>query len=735
MGLYLEINIALFIMIFILLFSVIEVIIYVLDKKCCSFILMCFMGIFISYCIVSNYELKYNAICNEINQENTFVGTITEVGKETKYYRTYTVKIDNINKASKYKNINILLRVKKSSNCKNLKYGNKVQGLGNFEKPSIRRNYKGFDYSKYLKTKSVYYICTNDGKNIKVVREKSICVYNMWINSLKNRIKSSLTEVLPSDSANISIALLLGDTAMLEQGQKQLFSDASLSHVLAISGMHVSYVILGVEFVLRKFDKRKGKYIYILILIFFAHFTGGSASVIRAVIMAIIAIISKLVYRKSDTLNNIAIAALIILISNPYNILNLGFQLSFLGTLGIVLFNSKISNILSFIKFKKFNSLLAVSISANIMIFPIIINVYNTVSFVFLVSNILVAPLLGVMCFVGYLTVFVSLISLKLARLLGIVLNIIMKIFSHIAHISGSMEILKFTVRTPSIVMIIVYYLLIFYVFFYYRKCHKKILLKLVSAITVIVLLFNVLYNNQSKLKIYFIDVGQGDCTVIVTPSKKTIIIDGGGSEGNDYDIGKNVLIPYLLDRGIISIDYMIFSHFDSDHAKGLLSVMENLEVRNAIISKQGKGSQNYNTFLEIAQKKKIKVIYIHLDDRIKIDKYTYFDFLWPSDNLISENVLNNNSIVCKLHYGKFTMLFTGDIEKIAEDEILNEYNESSSRLKSTVLKVGHHGSKTSSSMEFIDIVDPVVALIGVGEKNKFGHPNEDVIERFEKIR
>lgn len=121
------------------------------------------------------------------------------------------------------------------------------------------------------------------------------------------------------------------------------------------------------------------------------------------------------------------------------------------------------------------------------------------------------------------------------------------------------------------------------------------------------------------------------------------------------------------------------------------------------------------------------------LGDRIRIDKYDYFDVLWPDEDLISENILNNNSIVCKFHYGSFTMLFTGDIEKIAEERILIKYENNKNILKSTMLKAGHHGSKTSSTEEFVDAVKPQYVLIGVGENNKFGHPNEDVVNRFEK--
>ncbi len=198
---------------------------------------------------------------------------------------------------------------------------------------------------------------------------------------------------------------------------------------------------------------------------------------------------------------------------------------------------------------------------------------------------------------------------------------------------------------------------------------------------------------------------------------------------------GKQVLVPYLLDRGVKSLDYVIISHFDTDHIGGILTVMEELKVDTVVISKQGEISENYERFVQIVKEKQIKTLIVGQGDRLKIENEFYFDILWPSKtNLITENILNNNSIVCKLHYKNFSMLFTGDIEELAEREILKQYKNNAQVLNSCFLKVAHHGSKTSSIKEFVEAVRPNISLIGVGENNKFGHPNKDVIERLEKV-
>ena len=224
-----------------------------------------------------------------------------------------------------------------------------------------------------------------------------------------------------------------------------------------------------------------------------------------------------------------------------------------------------------------------------------------------------------------------------------------------------------------------------------------------------------------------------GDCSLIITPKGKTILIDGGGND--NYNIGDNVLIPFLLKKGINTIDYIFISHMDSDHVKGILTVMEKLTVKNVTIGIQYEKSTNYEEFIKIINIKKIRCRVVKKQDVLKIENNLYFDILWPDNNqFILENILNNNSMVCKLNYKSFSMLFTGDIEEKAEQKILNEYGSCNNLniLKSTVLKVGHHGSKTSSSDDFIKEVNPKYVFIGVGKNNKFGHPSKEIISKFE---
>lgn len=163
---------------------------------------------------------------------------------------------------------------------------------------------------------------------------------------------------------------------------------------------------------------------------------------------------------------------------------------------------------------------------------------------------------------------------------------------------------------------------------------------------------------------------------------------------------------------------------------------MEKMHVKQAIICKQGSDSENYHKFLKLSQKRKTKIKYAKMGDKINIDNELYLDILWPNEHkMISQNNLNNNSIVCKLNYKKTKILFTGDIEEIAEKEILKQYSHNSIALQANILKIAHHCSKTSNTEQFLNTVMPRIALIGVGRDNKFGHPSDGVIDRLKSLK
>lgn len=624
---------------------------------------------------------------------------------EKQYYDLYQIKVISS------KSFNLLIQVDKKT--KTLEYGDKVKLQGKYRKPREQRNYGGYDDKQYLKTLKI------GGRmkvsQVEIVEKKQLNVFLQGINEINLKIKEKIENIFDEEKVAILKGLLLGDKADIQEDVKDSFQISNISHVLAISGMHIAYIIMGLQLLLKKLiGKKKTRIVTILVLIGYTFITGFSPSIVRAVIMGIMTIGGGIVYRKSDSWNSIAISLLVILLYNPFLILNVGLQLSYLGTIGIILFRPIVLEILNCIKWKKLkvmekiNEFLAVSLSAQIMILPILVYHFNAIGIYFVATNLLVSVIIGPIIILGFLCMIFILIFQPMAKLFVPILNLGLDLLILISKFS-QLPFSKIYLPTPTINIIFLYFIgillakqiyLIYHLsnltptqkrvknliaLFQYKFHQKK--KKYLKYILIILLLLVSFHLSPKDLRIYFVDVGQGDCTFIVTPQNKTILIDGGGSQAEEFDVGKKTLIPYLLDRGYTSIDYVMISHFDQDHVGGILSVLEELQVGNVIISKQGEETEQYKRFISIVEKKNIKVTVVKKGSKVLIEEEIYFDILWPQDQFISQNILNNNAIVAKLYYRKFSMLFTGDIEQKAEEMLLDERTN----LMANILKTAHH--------------------------------------------
>lgn len=681
---------------------------------------------------------KYLKIYKDDKSIISAMAVVVKGPSEGGYNYKYTVKA----RTGKYKNKKFIVYINKK-NKKLLEYGDLVEIKGEYSAPEVARNYKGFDYSQYLKTLNIY--GTIKVEEAKIINKNQLSPILISINNIKEKVIDNANRNMPKRTANLLLGILIGERDNIQEDIIESFRTANLSHILAVSGAHTSYIILGITYLISKSKtpKRIGYIITIIILLIFIMITGASYSVVRACIMAIVVIGAKICYRKENFFTSICISLIIILIQNPFAINDIGLKLSFMGTAGIVIFNKSITNFFIKLKIKqKIAEALSVTFSAQLMIMPITILNFNTISLTFFISNILASPLLGIIIIFGFISIFISSILNPISKILFLILHIFLELLILVSKVTEKIPGSSILVKTPNILFAIVYYILILFFNYFFvikqnptRRFHKKIIkiitiknIKNTVKVIVVVFLIMLLLTRivriiNPTLKIYFIDVGQGDSTLIVTPKNKKILIDGG--EGKT-----NVLFQYLLDRRINKIDYIIISHFDSDHCNGLIEIIEKMRVENIVMSKQSKESEEYKKILEIIKQKNIKVSSVKAEDKMIIEKNLYIKILNPAEKFEFQD-LNNNAIVAKLVYKNFSMLFTGDIEK-AEESLAKKYKN---ELKSTILKVAHHGSKTSTSEEFLKYVEPQIALIGVGKNNKFGHPNQITIERLKSIR
>lgn len=664
--------------------------------------IICVFAIFLVILTIILNKIGYEFGKYEGKKEGVFYAKVISEAEEKNYVYSYQAEIDN----KKF-----ILYIPKD--VEKLEYGSIIKINAQYTEATRDRNYGGFNYKTYLRTKKIYGIFNVE--DVEIVKNGSDNI----IIKLRKYIKSKLREKLKKENSELAISLIVGDRSHISSEVEDNFKKANLMHMLAISGAHFSYVILIATFISNRLQhKRLGQLIQIIAIIFFMNLTGDTASVVRAGIMSILLIGSSICKRQNDSLNNIAISAIIQIINNPYIIFDSGFMLSYSGVLGIILFYKKISE---HIHFKS----IALTISANIFIIPIMIYNFHTISGSFIISNICASWLLGIIIILEFISLCIPI------KLLYMILDLLIMMLRKIAEICANIPFAQMYVPRYAIFFVIVIYILIFC---RKLKCRKYVYSFLTIGVSILLIVnFTDVY--QDRMRINFIDVGQGD-SCLIRYKGTNIMIDSGGSlsknkDGKSYDIGENVLNNYLLNRGITRLDYIMASHFDEDHSQGFIFLLKNMKVKNVIISEQYKTSSIYEQFKQICKKQNIQIIYVKSGDEIRI-KDLAFKILHPKskENQISENPLNNNAIVCMVKYKNRRILFTGDIEKVAENEMVKEYTNG---LKADILKVGHHGSKTSTTKEFLDLINPSVALIGVGQNNKFGHPNEDVIKRLEE--
>lgn len=507
----------------------------ILITKSTLFLFMIFL--FISYLIIQIKEKEY-ADVYEMEGNVKVQGIIVSEKIKKDYYSRYIIKVENLK---------FYLQVDENEN---LEYGDYVEVNAEYVKPEPQENYGGYSYQNYLKSQNIY--GTLKVKNINVLAHEKANKIFMIANTIKNKAKENVYKIFISDEAEMINGLILGDTSNLSDKIKEDFQIVSISHILAISGTHITYIITGATIFLNKFlGRKKSKYIIILILIFYMLITGNSPSILRAIICGIVLITAKLLYRKNDTWTSMALSLLLILIYNPYLISNAGLQLSYFGALGIIIFLDKIhlpskkkklkeSKIISGIK-----NIVSITIAAQIFIMPLIIYHFNTFSVYFLISNFFAGLVSEPLIILGFTTILISFISIPLASLIAIPVKWGIEYLILVSKMSN-LPLAKIYVPTPKISHVLIYLLIPIIIKFLYEvyslkkdtntkrrirnmialykyKYFTKMRLLTVIIMIAVIFTFKIIPN---RLKIHFVDVDQGDCTFIVTPRNKTVLVD-----------------------------------------------------------------------------------------------------------------------------------------------------------------------------------------------------------------
>lgn len=605
-------------------------------------------------------------------------------------------------------------------------------------------NRGGFDYNRYLKTKGVFFAAYANEISIDSHREKP--VLDAYY-SFRERLIRLFDETFPKDEASLLKAYILGDQTNAERSVLDSFSQSGLSHVLAISGMHVS-VFLSLLTVVLKFlrvSKRKQLVLSIFMVIFFVIFTGAPVSAIRAGLISVLLIGAQLFYRRSDPAVALSEAAALICAIEPHLILSASFQLSFGAALGILLFSEgikeRITRPFKTLKFKNkrlyhaINScleLLAIGLSAQVFIVPIMVYQFQTVSLSSVIATLVITPLLAPVLAGGLLFCAVGLIGKGIALPFAGFVFFCSKLMLFVAKLFAEVPFSSVSFGRITPFLLLLYTLFIFIIIFsFFRKNRTGWILSVSSFLSLVLILFGNHMINREVLRLSFINIGQGDCALIKSSENCDILIDAGGKEGNNT-ISADTVRTYLLQNGIQDVEYAVVSHGHVDHIGGMLSLVDMIEIKHFIVPEGFGTTPEAEELLQKLSQKNIPVFKIKSGDVYDFQNGLTLSCLLPDkmiNQFLGEENENNRSAIIKFQYGNTTMLFTGDAEKDVLEYLGENYGE---KLSADILKVPHHGAKTSTSELFLTNVNPTYAVIPVG-KNNYGHPHKEVLHMLAK--
>ena len=649
----------------------------------------------------------------------------------------------------------------------NVKIGNIIKVRGKLRQFEEAANKGNFDSRKYYLSLGFY--GKIEAGTIEVINSEYSGI-RQGLYELRMEIIERLEKLCSDNKGIFSIinnkngiigAIILGDKTDLDSDIKELYSVSGIAHILAISGLHISFIGMAIYRLLRRrFRFLFSAAVSIPVVLSFGIMSGFGISTMRAIIMFILKIIGEVLGRKYDAITAISLAGLVLLVQNPFVVCNSGFQMSFGAIIAIVLILPIVEEILN--TDNKIIKVLSANFTISLVMNPILAwNYYELPTFSFLL-NIVVVPLMSVVIVSSIAGIFCSCIMFGFGKVVIFPGCGILELYTFLCNIINKSSVASIVVGQPKVTIIIVYYAILLVVLFGLKNIRTKYTraekerniikketglvlekkakkerrikgqnVKLRLACIVGFLLLNCLiyYNPNPGFYITFINVGQGDGILIHGDNGTKVMVDGGST--SEKQVAKNCIVPYLKAEGIGTIDYSIITHTDKDHISGILEILENnnsnrIRIKNLVMPDINMKDDTYNELIEKAKLKKINVLYIKKGDTLSLGK-TKIKCIYPETTTTASDK-NDYCTVLSVKNKTSKILLTGDISKEIEEKIKDDIEENY-----TVLKVAHHGSNYSSSEKFLKKVNPKYSIISVGKNNSYGHPGNETMERLRK--
>jgi len=611
-----------------------------------------------------------------------------------------------------------------------------VNGMGELKKLNSVRNPGEFNFKSFYERQHIFGRIFLDKEKPIQIRSGSPKSNHLSIKKVQTSIRTTIQSSTDSTTAGLLLALILGDKSTIDENLKNDFAETGVIHVLAVSGLHVGYILIILSILTSMLSIPWGwnKLVIILGLIFFCFLTGLKPSVIRASMMAALYILSPVINRPASVWNIIGFVAIFLLLIEPLYITDLGFILSFAAVISIIYFYNLFERILpnqinpkfiqnSGIKFVW--GLFLVSLSAQIGTLPITAYYFHKIPIISLIANVIIVPIIGVIVVIGFIILGCS-FSPQLASIAGESAWFFQKVISWFAEFFSSFKYSSIPVQKVDSVDVALYGFLISGLFLIFQKAYRG------KGIISFLLLMNLgvfTTITAPKTQILFMDVGQGDAALVQYSNGKTMLIDAGNRNRRE-DWGERVVIPVLNHLGVNKLDWVMMSHPHADHIGGLVSLVEEIPADTLIDTYAGYGSWTYNHLVERYTELGTIIKRPKIGEITQISPLEAIRYFAPdSASSTHHHNVNNASIVCQLLIGEKTILFTGDLEHEGDEDLIRFGD----KLKSDILKVGHHGSITSTTPQILSLIQPEMAVVSVGHGNKFSHPSPIVMDRLMK--
>ncbi len=589
---------------------------------------------------------------------------------------------------------------------------------------------------------------------------------------LRRKAGSKMDVLLPEQEASVMKTMLLGEKGILDEEIKGLYQRNGIAHILAISGLHISMIGMGLYQLLRKagLKIKPGAVLASVVILLYGMMTGFAVSAIRAIIMFLFQMLAQILGRTYDRITALAVAAVLVLVEQPLYLFHSGFQFSFLCVLGISMILPVLGNVRKGRKLLEGIALMAVTL-------PIYLGVFYQIPVYSMFLNFIVLPMMSILMGAGIVMTLVAFLWTGLGIPAAWLVTGILMVYEKLALFTEQLPHHYWTPGCPAKWQLAVYVAVLIVIAGWGRTKRKAVLYqkdcihrrgscwkgivqeglpchggKWISTYGIpvgicwgLILLGAVIltWRFRPELQVTFLDVGQGDCIFLQTEDGTSYLTDGGSSSVSK--VGKYRMIPFLKYKGASQLKAVFVSHADSDHCNGIAELLgqaelEGIRVENLVLPDLSDEcrSEGYEELVDLAGQNGIAVQYLHEGQQFQ-DSELFFQCLHPSKGYRAEDI-NETSMVLLVTYREFSMLLTGDVQGAGEEHLTQELQAwkkpgatEHAETELTILKVAHHGSKNSTSEEFLKAANPKLAIISCGEGNRYGHPHEETLERLEK--